>query len=278
LLAWPLACLALILVGVTTNIPVAQWPWAFPGGWSGASAAMIPLASMAVVIGTALLFCGFALTYRSGQGILFLEWVVLHLLIFCSVWMLIPAGLPQTAFYLLGAVLVSGTALLLYRSRVYWPATCERYLVSRADAASDVLFIFGPLAAGYWAASGMPYIPDTSKMWSALLLYPLYAFFQLGIFLAIPALRMRKLGYSTARISMICAIVFSLVHWPNPLLMLMTGVAMLAWSRQFLRGRNLLVLALVMGLAATGLKFMLPQDWTLDLRIGPDYIDKRAGQ
>jgi hypothetical protein len=31
-----------------------------------------------------------------------------------------------------------------------------------------------------------------------------------------------------------------------------------------------------MGMAATGFKFMLPQQWSWDMRIGPDYVEKRA--
>ena len=78
------------------------------------------------------------------------------------------------------------------------------------------------------------------------------------------------MGYSTRVIAISCALVFSLLHWPNPLLMAITGFAMLIWARQFLRGRSILALALVMGIAATGARFMLPQAWTGEMRIGPD--------
>lgn len=51
---------------------------------------------------------------------------------------------------------------------------------------------------------------------------------------------------------------------------------MLVWARQFLKGRNLLILALMMGLAATGFRFAMPEQWAWEMRIGPDYMEKRA--
>ena len=131
--------------------------------------------------------------------------------------------------------------------------------------------------AGYWAARGFVLHVDGRTILTAIALYPVYALFQLSVFLLVPATRMQKMGYSSRAIAISCAVVFSLVHWPNPLLMAVTGLAMLLWARQFLHGRSILALALVMGIAATGFKFMLPQQWGWEMRIGPDYIEKRAG-
>ena len=162
------------------------------------------------------------------------------------------------------------------RSRVEHGGAASHYYFSRRNALSDSLFVLLPLLAGYWGTRGFALPAAGGTILTAIALYPLYALFQLSVFMLIPATRMQKMGYSSRAIAISCAVVFSLLHWPNPLLMVVTGLAMLLWTRQFLRGRSILALALVMSLAATGFKFMLPQQWSWEMRIGPDYIEKRA--
>jgi hypothetical protein len=276
LLAWPLLCLALILAGTAINVPVQQLPWAFPAAWDAASLLVMPLGTMTVLLAVLFTLLAFKSAQRTGHTGVFAEWIVLQLLVFSSVWIILPAATSAVWIWVLGLSLITGTALLMMRSKGSWPGPGAGPYFSRQYALVDGLIVLLPLLAGVWASEGGVLLPASGRLVSSLLLYPLYALFQLGIFLAVPATRMIRMGYSPRAVSTTCAIVFCLAHWPNPLLMAGTGIAMFAWAGQFLRGRSILVLALIMGLAATGVRYVVPAQWTLDMRIGPDYIEKRA--
>ena len=282
LLAWPSLCLSLILTGMVFHIESQEmtWAWPAPGGlqikprW---------IALMAAAAGTlSVILTALAISQSRRKRLLgtWLEWVSLHLLVFASIWVILPASIAPAWVWLLGAGLLGGTIVFAMRSNLAPGDTSgrahSRYFFSRRNALSDSLFVILPLLAGYWATRGFALHVDGRTILTAIALYPVYALFQLSVFLLVPATRMQKMGYSSRAIAISCAVVFSLLHWPNPLLMAVTGLAMLLWARQFLRGRSILALALVMGIAATGFKFMLPQQWSWDMRIGPDYIEKRA--
>ncbi len=194
---------------------------------------------------------------------LLFECLVLPLFFFTSLWLILPSVSGMIWTWLLGSVLLVATLALLHRSKEYWLSISNRYYFSTRDAPFDALILLSPLAVGFALAGGSPVFLAVDRVVSSLLIYPIYALLQLSIFLAIPATRMIRLGYSSRTTCIGCAVVFSLAHLPNPLLMAFTGLAMLALCKQFLKGRSILVLALVMGIAATGFKFMVPYDMEL---------------
>lgn len=204
-----------------------------------------------------------------------LEGVALPLLFFVSLWVILPSTDNKTWVWVLGSTLLAGSAWLLWRSKPNWPAACNRYYFSKRDALPDVLVLALPLLLGWWLSDGDMQNLDTGRVGYSLLVYPLYALLQLSIFLAIPATRLKAMGIPRWAIIFTCALVFALAHLPNPVLMLVTGLAMLAWAGQFLRGRSLIALALIMGIAATGFRYAVPAHYHQELRIGPDYIEKR---
>jgi hypothetical protein len=204
------------------------------------------------------------------------EGFALPALFFASLWIILPAADSDAWAWALGIILLGGTARLSWRSKGAWPAACDRYYFSKRDALPDTLVIALPLLIGWWLSSGDFQHAEPGVVLESLAVYPLYALLQLSVFLAIPAARLKTAGLRHGAITLVCAAVFALAHAPNPLLMLATGLAMLAWAGQFQRGRNLLVLALVMGIAATGFRYAVPAQYHGEMRIGPDYIEKRA--
>lgn len=204
-----------------------------------------------------------------------LEILILPLLFFIGLWLIMPAAETATPINAMLGVLIAGTLWLLYRSKGIWPAKEKRFSFSVKQAPIDALILISPLVTGFILAGGMQVRLDGDAVIFSLLTYPLYALVQLSIFLIIPATRLNKLGLSPSLICIICALLFAMVHLPNPLLMLFTGLAMLAFCKQFLQGRSILAIALIMGIAATGFKAAIPQEWAMDMRIGPDYVEKR---
>jgi len=278
LLAWPVLCLALIFAGTVLNLPVDQLPWAWPvsSGWNGAILLAIPMAMITAAMAAILAILAIKNTYKNGRICIFFEWISLQLLYFTALWIILPVSGGDDWIRPLGIGLLIGVLWLYMGSRKSWPATCSEYFFSAKDALPDSLFIILPLLTGYWVAIDFDIPVESGRLMSSVLLYPVYSLLQLSVFLVIPATRMIRMGYSSRTIAISCAMVFSLAHWPNPLLMVVTGIAMLVWAGQFLRGRSILVIALVMGLAATAFTFMVPRQWSWDMRIGPDYIEKRT--
>lgn len=199
---------------------------------------------------------------------------MLPTLFFVGLWWV----LPDSANWLVtvtASVLLVGTAFLVYRTGPIWPSMGRRYFFSRHDAWMDALLILVPLIVGFALAGGPEMQLDSGQVVKSLIVYPIYALLQLSIFLAFPASRMRKMGQKSVWICLVCAAVFGLAHLPNMLLVAFTAPAMFVLCHQFLKGRSLLALALVMGIAATGFKLAVPPEWSWDMRIGWDYLEKR---
>jgi hypothetical protein len=111
----------------------------------------------------------------------------------------------------------------------------------------------------------------------SLATYPLYAAVQLALVLGVTWPSLRRLGdRSTAPAVTAAALLFALVHWPNPLLMALTGLGMLLWAREYGRGRPPWHLAVSMGLLATLAAQGLPDPWTEHMRAGPGCVRQRA--
>jgi hypothetical protein len=106
-------------------------------------------------------------------------------------------------------------------------------------------------------------------------LYPLYAFVQLGLVLALPYPRLALLAGERAAV-VGCIALFALVHWPNGALMAATALGLAFWAAEFRQGRRLAALALSMGLAATSFTQCLPHALTQHMRVGPGYARLRA--
>jgi hypothetical protein len=206
----------------------------------------------------------------------YLEWLFLPLLFFVSLWLILPTTGNPIWTWLLGATLLIATPVLLYRSKKHWPEPGKTYYFSSQDALADAMVLFLPATLGVALAGGIDLQLSAKSVGTSFLVYPVYALLQLSIFLVIPATRMKTLRFSSRAICIISALIFSLAHFPNPLLMVFTGLAMLVFCSQFLKGRSILVLALLMGIAASGYRAMIPYEWSWDMRIGPDLIEKRA--
>jgi hypothetical protein len=83
--------------------------------------------------------------------------------------------------------------------------------------------------------------------------------------------RMQLLFQSPWLVSCAAAFAFSLIHLPNPVLVVLTFVAGIFWSWSFQRVPNLYVLAVSHAWLAVVTIYCLPRAWHHALRIGPSY-------
>ena len=263
--AWLVLCLAVVLLGLALTLSpleLALLPPPLPGGL------LTPLTGAVWALAVALLWIGGGHARGLGLQAPFAQLILFYPLLLAFEWLVLPRdgwnalALGLTALFL-------GAAVWLWKLS---PPPNSRARLQRRNWPWDLILIMLPALLG-WALGVRP---DLRAAGLSTLLYPLYALLQLGVFLVLPARRLQQLGLPTTANAALCALVFALVHAPNPLVMATTAVAMFVWCRQYLTGRPLWRLAVVMGLAATVFSQFLADDLTGHMRVGPGYSRERA--
>ena len=76
---------------------------------------------------------------------------------------------------------------------------------------------------------------------------------------------------SPAVASLIAGLLFALLHWPNPVLVQLTGIGgfLMAWL--FAKDRNILILAVWQGILGTLVWWAFPIAWHHAMRVGPGF-------
>ncbi len=261
--------LALVLALAWWQLSVAERPFATP--WPLPAAAW-PLLTAAVGA-AALVGVGLAWrrTPRGAPRRALAELLVMPGLVLAWLWgrpVVSGPHLQDLAWVL--AVALTAFALLHTTPPLARPEA-PGLLAGRRWQAVNAGFVLLPVAVAL--AAGTPVAWRSLGL--SLALYPLYAFVQLALVLALPYPRLALLaGARTATV--VCILIFALVHWPNPALMGATALGMAFWTDEFRQGRRLVALALSMGLAATAFTQLLPHDVTSHMRVGPGYVRSRA--
>lgn len=271
-LSWLLTCVAVVVGALSVRLAPVELAMAWPSfsplpaavGFSGPVA--LVLAALAVL--SLFIFSGFA--REKGKAKPFAELLLFYPFLFAYVWFLLPAGAPAWRDFLAGGIF-SLAAIYLIRTSD-GPIIGPRWIPGRNSRLGDAALVLLPVALGY----ALGHHPDLKAGGISFVLYPVYALVQLYLFLYLPVTRLRTMGLSPANSALLAALVFALIHWPNPLVMLVTAGCMLVWAHQFQNGRPLWQLALVMGLCATTFSQFLPDELTRHLRVGPGYVRNEA--
>lgn len=202
-----------------------------------------------------------------------------------ALWIL--CGLGPLAFWIAGdRVATTGPEVVLaivlavvglervvaHRARIFaattWFATGGR--AGRALALGTVV-VLGVVAV---LARANPDAESSDTKWAfALSTYPLYAMVQLGAVMVLPiAVWSRRGERSPVAIVAGVALLFALVHAPNPVVMSLTGAGMVAWAIAHRHGVGFAWLALSMGLCGAAIAQGVPQDLTQNLRVNAGYV------
>jgi hypothetical protein len=83
--------------------------------------------------------------------------------------------------------------------------------------------------------------------------------------------RLLETAQSRLRVSLTAGTIFAALHWPNPVLVPLTGIGgtIMAWL--FARERNILPLALGQGILGTMVWWTFPVAWHHAMRVGPGF-------
>jgi len=245
--------------------------WPLRGGWAGWMRVTPVLAVLTGIIAAALLWLGWR---RARAARLVRPWAGLVLLYsagFFYVWFMLPVGEVAIIHWVVaGGFLVAIAVLMSPCAR--WPQVWNGRWGDRPYLLADLLMLVLPIAI--WVFFREPV--DTKRVTVSLLTYPAYALLQLAAFLVLPSILLRALGMSRRAIAMVCATMFALIHWPNPAVMAATFVAMIFWSLAHLRGRPLVMSAVVMGVLATSFTRFMPDPGIESMKVGPGLVRLRA--
>jgi len=286
LVAVVLASAAALALAMSLRLAPGEWPAAWPtaGGPGQRTGRLLAGGLLLAAVAAAGLAASPAPDRRWRRHLLAaMCWPAVPL---AAAWLALPAAGPPTlrTLWLLPALVLA--AWLLGRRGRGWlggaataaSAGARRGLLEGRlwRWAHPVVLVAG--AAAGLAAGGFG---DTRALLLSAVLYPLYALVQLALALAIPWPWLRRLApgrgvAAGAAAGVTAAAVFALVHWPNPVVMVLTAGGMLVWAHEYARGRPLWHLALSMGLLATVAAQGLPDAWTEHMRTGPGAVRQRA--
>ncbi|MBD3219994.1 hypothetical protein GF314_02020 [bacterium] len=263
--------LAAVLAASRWRLAPAEWPVAWPGPGAGLHAAPGFWVVVAVAAVTALAAWWRADRARRPALLVVLLWPAVAVAL---AWIVVPThGAPDRPT-LVAMVAVLLAVVWLWRRRAgRTPASARRWHEGRAWRAGHAAVITAGVTAGILTGG----FTDARAIAISVVFYPFYGLVQLGLLLALtwPDLQ-RATGDGRRAAVVTAAAVFALVHWPNPLVMALTGAGMLFWAREYARGRPLWALALSMGLLATLAAQGLPDEVTHHMRVGPGEVRARS--
>ncbi len=265
--------LAIILAGQAWRSSPVELTcgWPIRGGWAGWVRVTPALAALAATIAATLLWLGWR---RARAARLVRPWAGLVLLYgtgFFYIWFLLPAAEVDAIHWVLAGVFLPAAATLVLPG-ARWPKLWRGNWCVKPYLYLDLLMFVLPFA--FWLYFREPV--DAGRAALSFVTYPAYALFQLAALLVLPSALLRRLGLPRRGIVIVCATMFALVHWPNPVVMAATFGAMIPWSMAHHGGRRLLMSAVVMGVAATSFTRFMPDSWTEHMKVGPGLVRLRA--
>lgn len=192
--------------------------------------------------------------------------------LFALLWAMPILDTPYSVRYVTGGLLLAFVLQRLWAERIdvaELGLAWSTFVPAVRNLALPTVVALLALVSLGWALDGLRVPNKSLRSWMFL---PVWAFLQQFLLLGFCHRRLRVLTGGGLNVTLASALLFGVIHAPNPPLMLACSLAGFLWAAQFERLPNLYAIALSHAVLSTCLSNSLPKSVLASMRVGYRYL------